>query len=266
MGNQKINPEKVTRPIQLLAAWLVGLVLINGTFLATAATLSQGEWERSALIIAAIINVPIFLVAFFLLQTRFRAELQEDSFYHQYLNKKTNKLVSVKKESPQDIQIQALKIEIKTLREMIEQQNHSRVTKADNWGPWVVSINDLLSDFPEIRNELKRNHIPLSSIFGSTNPTPAQPPRVSIVNINGDMDFKAKLKLLRILSKFRLDGYQYFEPNEVDTDDVYIGSYGFDDGRDYFPFSQELKEFIQNDIERVDLKYFENKVKSSDHA
>jgi len=156
MGNQKITPEKVTCPIQLLAAWLVGLVAINGTFLATAATLGQGEWERSALIIAAIINVPIFLVAFFLLQTKFWAELQEDSFYHQYLNKKTNKLVSVKRDSPQEIQIQELKNEIKNLQARIEQQNSLKGKSVDDWGKWVVSMNDLLVDFPEIRSELKR--------------------------------------------------------------------------------------------------------------
>ena len=40
MAEQKIVPEKITRPIQLLAAWLAGLVLIDGAFLTTAAVLS----------------------------------------------------------------------------------------------------------------------------------------------------------------------------------------------------------------------------------
>jgi hypothetical protein len=262
MSNQKISPEKVTRPIQLLAAWLVGLVTINGIFLTAAASFNQGGWERPALTIAAIVNVPIFLVAFFLLQTKFRAELQEDSFYYQYLNKKTNKLVSVRKESPQDVQILALRTELKNLREMIEQQGYGNSAKTDDWGDWVVSINDLLSDFPEIRNEFKKNHVPLSSIFGSTNDS--KPPTVCVVSINWAMDFRATLKILRILSKFRLDGYHYFEPNEIDSDDVYIGGYGFDNGGEYFPFSQEFKEFIQKDIEKVDLKYFESKVNRSE--
>jgi hypothetical protein len=259
MGNQKITPEKITRPIQLLAAWLVGLIAINGTFLVTATSLVQGGWERSALIIAAIANVPIFLAAFFLLQTRFRAELQEDSFYHQYLNKKTNRVVSVRKKSPQDPQIQAMKIEIKALQEIVEQQNCAKSVNTDNWGKWIVSINDLLSEFHEIRNELKKNQIPLSSIFGSTNANDSKPPVASVVSISWAMDFKAKVKLLRILSKFRLNGYGYFEPDEINTDDVYIGGYGYDKGQDYFPFSQEFKEFIQTDIEKADLEYFEKR-------
>jgi hypothetical protein len=88
MGQERILPHKVTKPIQLVAAWLVGLVLIDGCFLGTALYLSGSEWARIVLIMASIINVPLFLGAIFLLQTKFRAELQEDTFYSQYLAKK----------------------------------------------------------------------------------------------------------------------------------------------------------------------------------
>jgi hypothetical protein len=261
MNNQKITPEKVTRPIQLLAAWLVGLVAINGSFLATAATLGQDSWERSALIIAAIINVPIFLIAFFLLQTKFRAELQEDSYYHRYLNKKTNEFVSVKRQSPQDVQILELTAQLKKLQARIEQQNSLKDKAVDDWGKWVVTLNDLLTDFSEIRAALKKNHIPLASFFGSTNAS--EPPTVRLIHINRAMDFKSKVKLLRILSKFDFQGYQYFIPNEIDTDDVYIGSYGQDEDENIVPFTEEFSEFIQKDIEQVDLQYFENKTSRS---
>jgi len=78
------------------------------------------------------------------------------------------------------------------------------------------------------------------------------------------MDFKSKLKLLRVLAKFNLQGYQYFIPNEFDTEDVYIGSYGFEGGEKYTPFTKEFSEFIQKDIEKVDLQYYENKTNLSD--
>jgi hypothetical protein len=29
----RIDPERVTKPIQLLAAWLVGLIVVDGSFL-----------------------------------------------------------------------------------------------------------------------------------------------------------------------------------------------------------------------------------------
>lgn len=40
------------------------------------------------LTIAAVINVPIFIVSLFLLQTKFRPEMQEDTYYSQYLERK----------------------------------------------------------------------------------------------------------------------------------------------------------------------------------
>src|SRR5437879_5901367 len=87
----KLDAQKVTKPIQLLAAWLIGLILVNSAFLVAASRIDG--WERSALILAAIFNVPVFLAAMFLLQTKFRPELQEDMFYSKYLSSKTNQVV-----------------------------------------------------------------------------------------------------------------------------------------------------------------------------
>lgn len=85
MRNQKIVPEKVTRPIQLLAAWLTGLIIIDGAFLTAASQLNSPSWAPGSLVIAAIVNVPLFLVSIFVLQTRYRPEMQEDAYYSKYL-------------------------------------------------------------------------------------------------------------------------------------------------------------------------------------
>ena len=84
-NSTQLDPSKVTRPIQLLAAWLVGLVLVDGSFLASAAYISRPEWVAGALVVAAILNVPLFIGAIFLLQTRFRPQMQEDQYYSKYL-------------------------------------------------------------------------------------------------------------------------------------------------------------------------------------
>jgi len=93
MTEQRIEPSKVTKPIQLLAAWLVGLVLVNGSFLGTAISITSPEWLRVTLVIASILNVPIFLFCVFLLQTKFRPEMQEDSYYSKYLESNTGKII-----------------------------------------------------------------------------------------------------------------------------------------------------------------------------
>jgi hypothetical protein len=95
MDNHKINPEKVTKPIQLLAAWLVGLIVVNASFLLAAQQISQPTWASALLVISAVVNVPIFIGALFLLQTKFRPQMQEDSYYAQYLKESSSfKLVS----------------------------------------------------------------------------------------------------------------------------------------------------------------------------
>ena len=81
----KIEPHRITKPIQLLAAWLLGLIIVNGTFLVAAAQITKPDWASACLAIASIVNVPLFLISIFLLQTKFRPEMQEDTFYSKYL-------------------------------------------------------------------------------------------------------------------------------------------------------------------------------------
>jgi hypothetical protein len=88
--SEQIIPEKITKPIQLLAAWLLGLILINTAFLAAASQISKPDWTAGLLVIASVVNVPLFLISIFLLQTKFRPEMQEDTYYSKYLERKYN--------------------------------------------------------------------------------------------------------------------------------------------------------------------------------
>ena len=88
MAKAEISPQKITKPIQLLAAWLAGLSIIDGAFLTAAASISSPSWIPGFLCIAAVINVPLFLISLFILQTRFRPEMQEDTYYSKYLERK----------------------------------------------------------------------------------------------------------------------------------------------------------------------------------
>jgi hypothetical protein len=90
MSSDNLKPEKITKPIQLLAAWLLGLIIINASFLTAASQIVNPEWASGTLVIATISNVPIFLISLFLLQTKFRPEMQEDTFYSKYLERKYN--------------------------------------------------------------------------------------------------------------------------------------------------------------------------------
>jgi signal transduction histidine kinase len=91
----EIKPEKITSPIQLLAVWLSGLILIDGSFLIAATSIKSPSWIPALLVISAIVFVPLFLVLIFIMQTKFRPELQEDAFYSKYLDKERENNLSV---------------------------------------------------------------------------------------------------------------------------------------------------------------------------
>ena len=96
MTEHRINPDKITSPIQLLAAWFVALIVLDGAFLTAAGVVSAPLWIPAVLVVAAILNVPLFLGFMFLLQTRFRPEMQTDEHYSKYLKEreKTKSLAS----------------------------------------------------------------------------------------------------------------------------------------------------------------------------
>lgn len=251
-NSQKVDPQKVTKPIQLLAAWLVGLIVVNGSFLSSAVALGSETWESSILVIAAVFNVPMFLGAIFLLQTRFRPELQEDVFYSQYLDKKSNQIVTIKKDESLDAS--ALKDEIKNLENLLKVSNQ---TQAINWGRWAVALNKLMPDYSEIRNSLRVGGIRLESIFGTGEDS--ELPELKVVALNRHMDAHSVIKILGLLVDYKIDGYAYFVPVPVvDTEDVYIGAYGYSNSStEVYPINDELKLLMSDGCEEADLKEFE---------
>jgi hypothetical protein len=81
----QIQPHRITKPIQLLAVWMAGLIVLVGSFLTGARVLTEPDWLPPFLAIAAVSLVPAFLGLLFLLQTKFRPQLQEDAYYSVWL-------------------------------------------------------------------------------------------------------------------------------------------------------------------------------------
>lgn len=253
MTEQRIEPHKVTKPIQLLAAWLVGLILTNGIFLSAALHLEPNTWERGALVVASIINVPIFLLALFILQTRFRAELQEDTYYSEYLSKKTATIVRIDKNSSQDARIEKLEEKIYRLPDNKESLRNNAQNSDLNWSNWSIAINDLHPQFDLIRNSFKIEKIPLAEIFGS--PNAVTPPIKWVIALSYHLPVSHKIKILKALMPFNFDGFQFWEPRiEADeNEDVYIGSY---DEATYAKITPELEKLLQTEVEAVDLQHY----------
>jgi len=258
MAGQGISPKNVTKPIQLLAAWLVGLIVVNGALLGTAVKIDV-SWERSALVLAAIFNVPLFLAAIFLLQTKFRPELQEDAFYSKYISRKSNSIVSLNKVDVLEERIVSLQKELQRTID-VRQVGFSNKPSELDWSDWRIAINDYLPFFKNIRAAFKEANIPVALIFGQVDKS--GPLKNRIISISQEMDHRHVAALLNVLAKFAFDGINFWYPvkDVGETEDVYIGSYGVE--RPDIPFTDEVKEAFAN-AEPADVSYIVKKHKIS---
>ncbi|WP_430468856.1 hypothetical protein [Vreelandella titanicae] len=277
MSEQKINPNQVTKPIQLLAAWLVGLILINGSFLGAAKVITLPSWAPGLLVIAAVINVPIFLSLIFFLQTRFRAELQEDTFYSKHLEKITGQwkerpksndalLEEVRKRQwdsstkidtiAKNIEEIADKLANKTsdqidVNALLEQVNETKQSlsifedqKVKQSTP--IAINDLIPNYKEIVKEVIRLGYPISQIFGSTSENKKPPIFLTITYTQGT----AKSSIVEIYKIIKPYGFQRIDYDNSDDDisnaNIYIGSYidSFPDTRNSVEIDENVEELI----------------------
>lgn len=57
--------------IRFPLTWLLVLVLVDSTFLLGARQIDQPAWAPAVLVIAAVVNVPLFLAALLMLRAKF---------------------------------------------------------------------------------------------------------------------------------------------------------------------------------------------------
>ncbi|KPQ23808.1 MAG: hypothetical protein HLUCCA13_11755 [Halomonas sp. HL-48] len=206
---KNIDPSKINKPIQLLGAWLAGLILVNGGFLGTAITIDNPVWVRGVLVIAAVVNVPVFLAAIFLLQTKFRPEMQEDSYYHDYL-------LNMSGEPKAKFKL----VEDAPVKQPATQQDESVAT---DWSSYKVLVNPNIRDKEKIVSNLSRLNIPISGEFAqSLSPTITAP----AIMFGRGFKLKNIIDLLKAMNGTTVQYVTYGgDEDEVDqyNNEAYIG-------------------------------------------
>ncbi len=96
----EINAHKITQPFQLLASWLVGMLILVWEFLHVCLQ-SQELWLKICSFISATLFTIIFIWVIFRLQTKYRAEMQDGEHYQQIWMKQREQ--EVNKSKPVDI-------------------------------------------------------------------------------------------------------------------------------------------------------------------
>jgi len=281
-SNQKIPVEKVTKPIQLLAAWLTGLIVVDAAFLTAANTLSEPIWAKGLLIIAAIINVPLFLISIFLLQTKFRPEMQEDAFYSKYLESKTgmlrqpvssNQLSKLKEElysantetlklvSSMQQEIKGLTFEIKDGKaaplllpnnEVLERQI-KEAEEASAWNQCEIRLNRLMKTRSQFKKCLIENNIPIHGMFGNSDLDFNDPPEIVI---GSGFSLEHLKTFLNAISEQSVSTVAFAYPDDDDKElyhkEILIGSYN---SHDFGLSLQDAVELINKPNIEVDVFY-----------
>ena len=218
MSEQTLKPERITKPIQLLAAWLAGLFSIDSAFLFAATRMEPG-WQAGALTVAAIVNVPLFLSAVFLLQTRFRPELQEDSYYSSYLSRKTNELIQVKKD---DTHVDELRQRIFELEAKVLSPTQPGESNRSALAHLVFGVNKHLVDRRKIGARLAERGIETFTTFGSD-----EAPTRRTVAISKYLVPEVVQEVVRLARELGFTSYSFFDNRAEDAEEeVLLGSYG----------------------------------------
>ena len=223
MEKQNISPDRITKPIQLLGAWLVGLLTIDTAFLTAATKMDSNSWHSGALIIAAILNVPVFIGALFLLQTKFRPELQEDSYYSTYLNSRTNEIMKVPKI---DILHEQLNSKIQYLEKKLSQIKNSK-EDSSALSNLSYSINVNIDIQNEIESKLADIGVPSIKTFGENGGKPED----LIVAIAENLPKSTVNEVLILAKELGFENFSYIESFEDIEEDVLFGAYGKPDGK-----------------------------------
>lgn len=261
MGEQRIDPAKITKPIQLLAAWLIGLILTNALFLTAASKILKPEWASSALVIASIVNVPIFLACLFLLQTKFRPEMQEDEFYARYLEKhfsnQTGKTEIVAVSSRKTIATHPISTPIRWMHINEKDYKIGHPLRPDEISEDIsVEINDLLPSYKELIEAIFAEGIIPRRTFGSTSIEPTTPKHF-IISLGKGIPLSFIQKIIRIASRYGLEGIVM----AGDDDDepmhfkrIYIGAYSYDDPNSFIHLdSNMLDRILSTDMREPDF-------------
>lgn len=88
MTGTKLTPEKITSPIQLMAAWFAMLILLVSVFLTAAANIRTPDWAAGFLVIFSAAVTLIVIGCVTVMLTVFRPHLQEGKEYAQWLKDK----------------------------------------------------------------------------------------------------------------------------------------------------------------------------------
>ena len=259
MDNPKIQPDKITKPIQLLAVWFAGLVLLVGLLLTGAKTIQEPLWLVPLLAISAVLIIPIFLYFVFLLQTKYRPQMQEDTYYAKYLDSSTNQPIVYDNDERVSLAVIELQNQVmqltdsnkkylKNIQDLINSKTTEDSNKLETIEKYVKSskekftkvekvikksivkilLNKVLPSFLDCKNTLVKNGFENLTEFS---PTGNMPPIKFLISVGINVQPQFVIETVKLLRPFGLQIINLITQStirEMRKNDIVVGSYSYD--------------------------------------
>ncbi|MBI2912331.1 MAG: hypothetical protein HYY03_00240 [Chloroflexi bacterium] len=129
MSQPKIEPHRITKAIQLPGFWLASLVALVVAFIVGALN-TEELWLKVIFGIAAVGVIPPVGLAVFLLQTKYRPELQDDPYYLEYKRRQETEFATFQPENVRSNQPSAIAQEKDRSWEELETERISRYQRS----------------------------------------------------------------------------------------------------------------------------------------
>lgn len=243
MSQNNIKPDKITKPIQLLAAWLLGLIILVGSLVTAATLVTEPEWLPVFFSISAVAIIPIFLFLIFQLQTKYRPQMQEDQYYSEYLNQNTMTIESEVNEDLKNTLTKTINDRIKELAKLQDKQLMEINEKISSLIPesvgkndefpdsrklfdldsTIVRMNQKLERLDEIESYLHDLNVPAIRIFG--NKPEHRRPEIFLLSFGPEVNFEFLQTLIKGLLQFGLIALS--TASSWKENEIYIGSYAY---------------------------------------
>ena len=167
---------------------------------------------------------------YFWLQTKFRPELQEDTYYSRYLEAR----ISNQTGKPEVIDIRAGS----TTTNATDAPLPSLTSGVEGE---TISLNDLLPEFKQIAEGLRTQNLKIHSTFGYTS-SPPDTPAQFIISVGPDVSVETMQKVFKVCMNKGLNGINIMG-GKFGRKTIYIGGYGYRLA-EYTKISEDLKKSI----------------------
>lgn len=269
MNEQRINPEKITKPIQLLAAWLIGLILLVGALITGATQVTEPDWLPIFFSFSAVAIIPLFLYLIFKLQTKYRPQMQEDHYYSEYLNKNTMTIESKTTDKLTQSLTNTINDRVKELAVIQEKQMlelHEKIVtllpekSKERSEPFPalkeflditntdVQVNQKLDFLDEIEDLLSQYNVERIGMFGDE--PFHKKPELFVLSFGINVNFQLLKELISNLTKYGLTNIRIVE-EDFKSNMLYIGSYAFGKIEDKYFETLKLSDDILLNIQKL---------------